>query len=154
MRASAKTPSTFRVARRTLLGGVGAAAGAATLLRPLVAAAEGLVPKRFLYCHYPCGSVSGDTFGKGARWFWFPQSGAGPNYTPSPLLKLFDAVRNSVLPIDGMDLGDVNFTTRGDVDGQAMMYMGTGFIPVPIDGAPVWRDLGKQLDDAAAAERQ
>ena len=47
-----------RLTRRAALGGLGSAAGAAVLLRPLVAEAEGLLPQRFLYIHYPCGTVS------------------------------------------------------------------------------------------------
>jgi hypothetical protein len=127
-----------RFARRPFLAGLGSAAGAAALLRPLIAEADGIVPQRFLYVHQPCGTVSGlPGEGENANWFWYPQSGTGANYVPSPLLDLFRAVKGSILPIDGIDLGDVNQMTLGDKGAQSMMFMGTGYMAVAIDGFPI-----------------
>src|SRR6185436_19580395 len=93
--------------------------------------------QRFLYVHAPCGTVSGLTGeGPNAKWYWFPRGGAGPNYTASSLLDLFAAVRSSVLPIYGLDLGDPNQTISGEKPAQGLLYMGTGWMPVPIAGAP------------------
>jgi uncharacterized protein DUF1552 len=136
-----------RVARRPFLAGLGSAAGAAALLRPLIAEADGAMPQRFLYVHQPCGTVSGlPGEGENASWFWYPQSGTGANYVPSPLLDLFRAVKGSILPIDGIDLGDVNQTTSGDKGAQSMMFMGTGYMTVAIDGFP----LDQQFDPPQA----
>jgi hypothetical protein len=123
--------------RRRLLQVLGASSGAATLLRPLVAEAEGIVPQRFLYVHYPGGTVSGLAGeGQGAKWFWFPAAGSGPNYTASPLLNLFSAVRASVLPMGNVDLGDPDKMVEGDKSCQGVLFMGTGFMPVIVDGMP------------------
>jgi hypothetical protein len=130
-----------RLSRRAALAGLGSAAGAAVFIRPLLAEAEGIVPQRFLYVHAPCGTVSGLTGeGPGAKWYWFPRGAAGPNYTASPLLDLFAPVRSSVLPIDGMDLGDPNQLTNGEKPAQGLLYMGTGWMPIPIAGAPAEPD--------------
>ncbi len=126
---------TFRISRRPFLAGLGSAI--AVLGQPLIAEADGTVPQRFLYFHYPCGTVAG--FGKegpGAKWTWFPSGPGGPDYTPSPLLNLFSAVKGSILPLDGLDLGDPDQKIDGDQHAQGMMYMGTGWIPVPEDDAP------------------
>jgi hypothetical protein len=128
----------MRLTRRAALTGLASASGAAVLLRPLVAEAEGFVPQRFLYIHYPCGTVSGlPGEGENANWYWFPRGAAGPGYTPSPLLNLFSSVKNYILPMDGVDLGDPSQQTLGDKDAQGMMYMGTGWMPVAIDGFPI-----------------
>src|SRR5262245_53830927 len=104
----------LRVSRRPLLTGLASATGAFALLRPLIAEAEGVVPQRFLYIHYPCGTVSGLLGeGQGASWYWYPPSGSGAAYAPSPLLNLFADVRASILPIDGIDLGDVDQIVDG-----------------------------------------
>jgi hypothetical protein len=127
-----------RLTRRAALGGLASATGAAVLLRPLVAEAEGIVPQRFLYIHYPCGTVSGlPGEGENAEWYWFPKGQAGPNYTPSPLLNLFATVKDRILPVDGVDLGEVNLESKGDKNAQGMMYMGCGWIPVAMDGFPI-----------------
>ncbi len=136
-------PRSFRLARRPFLTGlVGSAAGAAAFLRPLIAEADGVVPRRFLYVHYPCGTVSGfpldpSSLNSDPTWYWFPRSGSGANYTPSPLLDLFSAIRGSILPIDGIDFGDTALVEPGDVHAQGMMFMGTGWMPVAIDGHPI-----------------
>src|SRR3954462_5540739 len=117
-------PSVHRASRRLFLEGMGAAAGAATLLRPRLAEAEGILPQRFLYIHYPLGTVSGlPGEGENAKWFWFPKMGSGPNYTPSALLEPYDAVKGPILPMDGMDLGDPDHHTSFDHDCAGMMYM-------------------------------
>jgi hypothetical protein len=119
---------------------LGSAAGAATLLRPLIAEAEGIVPPRFLYVHYPCGTVSGLTQdiypSPDPKWYWFPRGASGANYT-SPLLDLFSAVKGSILPIDGIDFGDRNQVINGEKHAQAMMFAGTGWMPVAVDGQPI-----------------
>jgi hypothetical protein len=120
----------FRVSRRPLLKGLGAMTGAAVLLRPLLAEADGVVPKRFLWIHYPCGTVAGfGTEGAGSAWTWFP-TGSGTNYTPSSLIKLFDPVKGSILPFDNIDLGDPDQKTQGDKHAQGIMWMGTGWMAV------------------------
>jgi hypothetical protein len=127
-----------RLTRRAALGGLASASGAAVLLRPLVAEAEGVVPQRFLYMHYPCGTVSGlPGEGENANWYWFPRGAAGPGYTPSPLLNLFGGVKDRILPMDGVDLGDIGQVTKGDKAAQGLMYMGTGWLPVAVDGFPI-----------------
>jgi len=73
--------------------------------------------------------------GENANWYWLPRSGTGSSYVPSPLLNLFSAVKNSILPIDGLDLGDPDERLNGDKTAQGMMFMGTGWIPVPLDDA-------------------
>jgi hypothetical protein len=123
----------FRISRRPLLFGLGSMAGAATLLRPLIAEAEGASPKRFLWIHYPCGTVAGfGTEGAGSEWTWFP-TGSGPTYTPSSLIKLFDAVKGSILPFDNIHLGDPDQKTQGDKHAQGMMWMGTGWMAVEMN---------------------
>jgi len=125
-----KTRRVFGISRRPFLLGLGSAAGAAALLRPLLAEADGVAPKRFLWIHYPCGTVAGfGTEGAGSAWTWFP-TGSGTTYTPSSLLNLFDAVKGSILPFDGIDLGDPNQTTQGDKHAQGIIWMGTGWMAV------------------------
>jgi hypothetical protein len=129
----------LRISRRPFLAGLGSAM--AVLLRPLVAEAEGAVPQRFLYIHYPCGTVAGfGSEGAGAKWFWFPMGAGGPGYTPSPLLNLFSAVKDSILPFDGLHIGDPDQKIDGDKHAQAMMYMGSGWISVAQDNAPAEGD--------------
>src|SRR5690242_18733260 len=129
------------ISRRPFLAGL-AAGGAATLLRPLIAEAEGVTPRRFLYIHYPCGTNSGltDMEGRNPPWYWFPPAGEGTSYTASPLLDLFGAVRGSILPMDGVDGDDPDQRIDGDKNAQGIMSMGTGFIPVPADNAPIEGD--------------
>jgi len=144
----------FGITRRSFFAGLGSAGGAAIFLRPLIAAAEGAFAKRFAWIHYPVGTVSGlPGEGQGSKWFWLP-TGAGPTYTASPLLKLFEdrpadniytfvngpSVRSKILPIDGLDLLDPSQATLGDKHSQAMNIMGTGWMSVPIDNAPVEAD--------------
>jgi hypothetical protein len=132
-----KNRRSFGISRRPFLAGLGASAGVATLLHPLIAQAEGALPKRFLWIHYPCGTVAGfGAEGAGSAWTWFP-TGSGTTYTPSSLTKLFDPVKGSILPFDGIDLGDPNQTTQGDKHAQGMMWMGTGWMAVNMNTSQV-----------------
>src|SRR4051812_7515001 len=125
----------FRISRRPFLAGLSAAT--AMLLRPLLAEADGIVPQRFLYIHYPCGTVAGFAGeGAGSKWTWFPNGAGGPGYTPSPLLNLFSGTKDRILPFDGLHIGDPDQKILGDKHAQAMMYMGTGWISVAEDNAP------------------
>jgi hypothetical protein len=75
--------------------------------------------------------------GENANWYWFPRGASGPGYTPSPLLNLFSSVKDRILPMDGVDLGEIGQQTKGDKTAQGLMYMGTGWLPVAIDGFPI-----------------
>ncbi len=130
------------IARRPFLAGL-AGAGAAIFVRPLVAEAEtGQAPRRFFMLHYPCGTVMGGQpgtaggFGAGSKWTWLP-GGSGPSYTASPLLELFAPIRSSCLTIHGLTRGDRKQKINGDKHTQGMVFMTTGYVPVPmVDAKP------------------
>src|SRR5579859_4770061 len=139
----------FSIGRRPFLGGLGAAG--AMFLRPILAEAAGEFPQRFLYIHWPVGTVNGTDFGKGATWYWFPQSGAGANYVASPYLKFFEqtapdmkytfengpSLRDKITFWKGLNLQELMQTTKGDKHAHGIMGMGCGWIPVAIDGFPI-----------------
>jgi len=121
---------------------LGSAAGAAVFIRPLIAEAQtGQTPKRIFIHHYPCGTVAGiNGFGLNngtyAKWYWRPPNGSsGPSYTASPLLKLFDPVRASCLSIHGLIRGDRTQKIAGDKHTHGILYMTTGWVPIPMVNA-------------------
>ncbi len=158
----------FSISRRPFLAGLGSAAGAAVFIRPLIAEAQtGQTPKRIFIHHYPCGTVAGiNGFGLNngtyAKWYWRPPNGSsGPSYTASPLLKLFDPVRASCLSIHGLIRGDRTQKIAGDKHTHGILYMTTGWVPIPMVNAmpeldaanakqitfsatPWWRVAGKR----------
>jgi hypothetical protein len=141
----------FAIGRRPFLAGLGSAGGAAVFLRPILAEAQGLVPQRFCYVHYPVGTVNGIDFGKTAQWFWFPAGGTSPNYVASPLLKFYEAttpdniytfetgpsLRDRITFFNGLDLLDKDQKERGDKHAQGIMAMGSGWQTVAVDGFPL-----------------
>jgi hypothetical protein len=107
-----------------MLAGLGTL-GASTLLRPLVAEAQGVVPQRLLIIHRPCGGVPAQ---------WFPM-GTGPNYVTSPILKSFDAVRANMLVIKGVKCPR-NEPEPGDKHGQGIIGMMSGVDAYHPPGTP------------------
>jgi hypothetical protein len=140
----------FSIGRRPFLAGAGTGA-AAMFLRPILAEAAGVFPQRFVYIHWPVGTVNGNDFGKGAKWFWFPTTGSGTTYTASPLLKMYEqtapdniytfetgpSLRNYLTFFNNLDLLEKNQTTDGDKHAQGIMGMGTGWMTVAVDGFPI-----------------
>src|SRR5438270_8021033 len=118
----------FSISRRPFLAGLGSAAGAAVLIRPIIAEAQtGEAPKRFFAFHYPCGTILGNPagagtwgFGAGSKWTWLP-TGTGMTYTASPLLDLFKTVRASVMTIHGLTRGDRQQQIPGDKNTHGMI---------------------------------
>jgi hypothetical protein len=138
----------FTISRRPLLAGLGSA-GAAIFVRPIVAEAEtGAAPKRFFAYHYPCGTVAGTPPGAGAwgftatgggalKWSWIPTvAGTGitqapADATPSSLTALFSAIKSKYLTIHGLLRGDKAARLNGDKHVHGMVYMMSGWVPVP-----------------------
>ncbi len=139
---------TFSISRRPMLAGLGAA-GAAVFIRPIIAEAEtGTTPKRFFAYHYPCGTVAGNPPGAGPwgftatgggalKWSWIPTvagNGITPtpaDATPSSLTALFSAIKNKYLTIHGLLRGDKAARLNGDKHVHGMVYMMSGWVPVP-----------------------
>jgi hypothetical protein len=88
--------------RRALLAGLGAS-GLASLGAPLLSEAQGASPKRLLVVHRPCGS-------RPERWF--PAGPAGKSWGITPLLSSFEAVRDNIVVMKGIDM------PRGDWSGD------------------------------------
>ncbi len=140
----------FSIGRRPFLASLGAG-GAAMFLRPILAEAAGMFPSRFCYVHWPVGTVNGIDFGKGAKWYWFPQSGTGTSYVASPLLKMYEqtapdnvytfetgpSLRDKLTFFNNLDLLEKNQSTDGDKHAQGIMGMGTGWMTVAVDGFPI-----------------
>ncbi len=139
----------FSIGRRPFLAGLGAG-GAAVFLRPLLAEAAGEFPQRFLYIHWPVGTVNGIDFGKGSKWTFFP-TGSGTSYVASPMLKLFEqtapdkiytfetgpSLRDKITFFTGLDLLEKNQATKGDKHAQGIMGHGSGNMTVAVDGYPI-----------------
>jgi hypothetical protein len=127
------------------------AGGASMFLRPILAEAAGMFPERFVYIHWPVGTVNGLDFGKGSAWSWFPTSGSGTNYVASPLLKMYEltapdnkytfetgpSLRDRITFFNNLDLLEKNQATKGDKHAQGIMGMGCGWMTVAVDGFPI-----------------
>src|SRR5262245_9669731 len=111
----------LRISRRSLFAGLGTT-GAASLLGPVLAEAEGLVPYRFLVVHRPCGSVPDRA--NGCPYWWWP-SGTGSDYVTSPLLKAFEPVRANMVVVRGIWCPR-NDPANGDKHAQGMIGLMTG----------------------------
>lgn len=106
--------------RRAILAGLGAGT-AATFLRPLLGKAQSTpAPQRLLIIHRPIGTVQEQ---------WWP-SGSGKSWTASPILSEFEALRDQMVVIRGMNrpYGDWN----GDKPALGLLSMMT---PSPRQGA-------------------
>jgi hypothetical protein len=126
----------YRFARRSFLAGIGGAIGLKILLRNMEAAAQGATsPPRFLMIHWPVGTV---------RYRFLP-TGAGTNFTFSPILKPFETagLKDDLSILYGLSLTDVD-------DGQGGGHeSGT---PMTTTGAncPGTRRNGGEADDGVA----
>jgi hypothetical protein len=110
-----------RFPRRSLLAGLGAGV-AHTLLRPLVAEAEGVVPQRLLMVHRPCGTWPDD-------FLPLKTQPSGADYPITPILKSFEPLRKKMLVTRGVD-GLPNNTQNGDRHGAGIINMVTGRLHV------------------------
>jgi Protein of unknown function (DUF1552) len=100
------------VARRTVLAGVGAGV-AGLLLRPLQAAETGVIPKRLLFVHRPCGSVLEK---------FFPAVGS---FTLAPIIKSFEPLKNDLVIVNGINCSrDPNW--ESDKHAAALIAMMSG----------------------------
>jgi hypothetical protein len=140
----------FSIGRRPFLAGLGAG-GASMFLRPILAEAAGMFPERFVYIHWPVGTVNGLDFGATGPWTWFPKSGAGTNYVASTLLKMYEqaapdmkytfetgpSIRDKITFFNNLDLLEKAQTTKGDKHAQGIMGMGSGWMTVAVDGFPI-----------------
>jgi hypothetical protein len=100
------------VARRTLLAGVGAGVAGA-LLRPLQAQEAGVIPKRLLLVHRPCGSVLEK---------FFPAVGS---FDLAPIIKSFEPLKNDMVIVNGINCSrDPNW--ESDKHAAALIAMMSG----------------------------
>jgi hypothetical protein len=81
------------VARRTVLAGVTAGVASA-LLRPLQAQETGVIPKRLLIVHRPCGSVLEK---------FFPAPGNARDFTLPSIIKSFEPLKNDLVIVNGVN---------------------------------------------------
>lgn len=103
------------VARRTVLAGVGAGVAAA-LLRPLQAQETGVIPKRLLIVHRPCGSVLEK---------FFPAPGDARNFTLPSIIKSFEPLKNDMVIVNGINCSrDPNWAS--DKHAAALIAMMSG----------------------------
>jgi hypothetical protein len=86
----------YRIARRSFLRGLGAAAaGFGSLLSLLEASAQGMpAPLRFLVVHHPLGAV---------RDYWRP-SGTKQDFVLSQVLAPFEPLKQKMVVLDGLDV--------------------------------------------------
>jgi hypothetical protein len=109
----------YRFARRSFLGGVGAAVGIHTLLRNMEARAAGetTAPKRLLVTHHPVGTC---------RYAWTPK-GSGDSYVSSRILAPFEdaGLRQEMLVVDGLDMQSISGPGGGHEKGTVVMMTGT-----------------------------
>ncbi len=126
----------YRFARRAFLAGIGGAVGLKVLLRNLEVAAQGATsPPRFLMIHWPVGTV---------RYRYLP-TGAGTNFTFSPILKPFETagLKDDLTILFGLSFNGI------DNGGGGGHEAGT---PMSSTGAhcPGTRRNGGEADDACA----
>ena len=85
--------STYRLARRNFIQGLGGAFGLKIMLRNLEAMAQGAVsPPRFLMMHFPVGTQA----------YHFLPTGSGTNFTFSRILKPFEALKAETIILYGL----------------------------------------------------
>jgi hypothetical protein len=85
--------STYRLARRNFIAGLGGAFGLKIMLRNLEAMAQGAVsPPRFLMMHFPVGTQA----------FHFLPTGSGTNFTFSRILKPFEPLKAETIILYGL----------------------------------------------------
>jgi hypothetical protein len=110
-----------RFPRRAFLGGLGAGV-AHTLLRPLIAEAQGMVPQRIFLIHRPCGTWPDD---------FLPAKTvpSGRDWPMTPILKSFEALRAKMVVYRGVD-GPPNNTQNGDRHGAGIINQMTGMLAV------------------------
>ncbi len=104
----------YKFARRSFLAWTGAAVGLHALLRNMEAAAQGMgSPQRLLLTHTPVGTI---------RPLWVC-SGAGTDFTFSPILKPFEdaGLRNDLIIIDGMNMETIDGPGGGHEKGSVTM---------------------------------
>lgn len=135
---------TFRLSRRRLLRGVGAALALPTLEAMLdgsgLAFADGTpVPRRFITWFFGNGVI---------RSKWKPAQ-VGTTYTPSEQLAPLAAVRDYVSVISGFNVKTPNL--RGHHNGAAALLSGAPMIPLDPGGAGYNSKFGlKSIDQVAA----
>jgi hypothetical protein len=88
-----QSDSLKHIPRRTFLAGVGAAAGAGALLRPLFASAAGASPMRLVVIHRPCGTNEAA---------FFPTGGNQTTFTLPSILTPFSALKNEMAILNGV----------------------------------------------------
>jgi hypothetical protein len=85
--------STYRLARRNFIAGLGGAIGLKIMLRNLEAMAQGATsPPRFLMMHFPVGTQA----------FHFLPTGSGTNFTFSRILKPFEPLKAETIILYGL----------------------------------------------------
>lgn len=103
------------VARRSVLAGVGAGV-AGMLLRPLQAQEAGVMPKRLLLVHRPCGTVLEK---------FFPAPGDAKNFTLPSIIKSFEPLKNDLVIVNGINCSrDPNWAS--DKHAAALIAMMSG----------------------------
>jgi hypothetical protein len=110
-----------RLPRRSFLTAMGAGV-AHSLLRPLRAEADGIIPQRLLMIHRPCGTWP-DDFLPGKT------QPTGRDYPITPILKSFEALRHKMVVYRGVD-GPPNNTQNGDRHGAGLIGQVTGRLAV------------------------
>jgi len=105
----------YRFARRAFIQGVGGALGLQTILSTMEAGAAGVKsPPRLLMCHWPVGTVK----------YHFLPTGTGANMTMSRILKPFDALKNDMIVLYGLDNGMITGPGGGHEKGTPIMTTG------------------------------
>ncbi len=105
------TPSHPRFLRRTFLSGLGGT-GLCALAAPLLRAeAQAAGPQRLLIIHRPCGTRPEK---------WFPTTGGMKDWGMTELLKPFEAVRNEMVVLKGIDIPRSD-SWLGDKHGAGMV---------------------------------
>lgn len=123
----------YRFARRSFLAGIGGAFGLQTLLNNLEAAAQGATsPARLLMTHFPIGTY---------RQSFLP-TGSQTNFTLSPILKPFEALKADTIVLYGLR-DQLNCPSGGGHEA------GTPFTTTGANG-PGTRANGGEGDDGCA----
>src|SRR5262245_22546297 len=118
MRSRRPTPN---LTRRALLGSI-AAGGAGLYLRPLLAQEAGAAPARLLIVHRPCGS----------RPEQFFPSGGETDFTLTPVLEPFAALRAEMLVLGGVNCPrDPGWPGDQHAAGLITMMTGKRFMEIP-----------------------
>ena len=90
--------STYKIRRRNLLCGAGAAAaGLGAWLRMAEAADQGISPRRYMRIHRGVGTIH-------KNWFLTQPPAVETEWTASRVLSKFDSVRSKMAVLDGIDI--------------------------------------------------